>query len=336
MILLAWITLIVLPCLVGAGIMTFIYRKKTEETLLFSDSCLLGMLIFMGIGEVAHLIGLFAKLTLTNTGVVFVVLSMIVTVVSFVFWGIRIRKKQRAFFLFSFGTELKWGAPFCFLVLLLGQLLFIYCRNPLVVSGDIIPETVRSFLAEDGIYKVLPLTGQVSEQGMPLRYTILGLPTIYALLSGGFGVDAELLVCHVIPVIVLLAAYLAFYRLALTLFGKQRSDRHFLFLLLVAMLLCVSDGAVYMDGFQALHGTYTGVAIRNLILIPYTISSALEGRWWKAVLCILAEACITWTFLGCGVCVLVTLGILFLEILAKRWSVIGKYVSIFGDEEETL
>ncbi len=333
MILLAWMALLVLPCLVGAGIMSFIYKKKTQEKLLFSDSCLLGMLAFLGIGEAAHLVGFLGNLTLTRTGYLFAVFCSIVTVMSFVILWFYVRKKQRALFSFSFGAGLSWEAPLCFWVLLCGQLLYLYCRNPLVVSGDIIPETVRSFLAEDGIYKVLPLTGQVSSQGMPLRYTILGLPTLYALLAKGFGVDAELLVCHVIPVVVLLAAYLAYFRLALTLFGEKNFRRHFMFLTLVAMLLWYSDGAVYLDGFQALHGTYTGVAIRNLVLIPYTISAALEGRWWKVALCIITEACITWTFMGCGVCVVVALGILFLEIATKLWSVFRKCVSAFSEEE---
>ena len=66
-----------------------------------------------------------------------------------------------------------------------------------------------------------------------------------------------------------------------------------------------------MDGFQLLYCGYRGTAIRNGILVPFVISMCLEKRYRSAILGILAEACITWTFYGLGVCAAVT-GILFL------------------------
>ena len=334
MILLLWIALVVLPVLAGTGVMSLLYGKKNPQEILFSDSYLLGLLAFIGMGEMAHLSGFFMNWTLTHTGLMFALLVALMMLFSLMItWYMFFYRKVRFFSRLS-GEAFPWGIPVAFLLLLGGQLLFLYCRNPLVVSGDIIPETVQSFLAEDGIYRVLPLTGAVSEQGMPLRYTILGLPTIYAMIAKAFGIEAELLVCHVIPVVILSASYLAYYRLSRTLFGEKKQKERFLFLLLVTMLFLFSDSFLFMDGYSALHGAYTGVGIRNLVLVPYTLCAALEGRWWKACLCILAEACIAWTLLGCGVCVVITLGILFLDIAAKHWSPVRKYVQFFRDKEE--
>lgn len=334
MILLLWIALVFLPIMVGVGVMSLIYGKKNTQEILFSDSYLLGILAFIGMGEMVHLVGFLANLTLARAGMLFSLLVAMVMLLSLAIMLYMLFKKKVRFFPRLSGEAFPWGIPVAFLLLFGGQLLFLYCRNPVVVSGDIIPETVQSFLAEDGIYRVLPLTGAVSEQGMPLRYTILGLPTIYAMIAKAFGIEAELLVCHVIPIVILSASYLAYFRLSKTLFGEKKLKSRFLFLLLVAMLFLFSDSFLFLDGYSALHGTYTGVGIRNLVLVPYTLSAALEGRWWKAGLCILAEACITWTLLGCGVCVVITLGILLLDIVAKHWSPVRKYVQFFCNKEE--
>ena len=125
--------------------------------------------------------------------------------------------------------------------------------------------------------------------------------------------------CHIVPIVVLAAAYLAYYRLSETLFGRAALGKRFLFLLIVAVILWVSDGAVYLDGYGALHSGYMGTSIRNLVLIPYVLCAALEKRWWKVVLGILAEACIAWTFWGCGVCVVMAVGILILQGISLRF-----------------
>ncbi|MBQ9140884.1 MAG: hypothetical protein IJX63_03720 [Lachnospiraceae bacterium] len=324
MILFLWILLIVLPGTLGAGVLTIVYRKSKEYPFSFSDSYLLGFLACIGMTEVMHLLGLLGAMTLSRVGLMLagvllpaMILCVIISIYAYL-------KEQDRYPKRMVEGRVKPQLLIALLGLVGIQALFIYCFKVPITSGDIIPETVQSFLAEDGIYKVLPLTGAVSEQGMPMRYKILCLPTLYAVLSKGFGIEPQLLVCHIIPVVVLAAAYLAYYRLSATLFGREKQGKRFLFLLLVAVVIMVSDRAVFMDGYFALHNGYTGVAIRNLVLVPYTLCAVLERRWWKAVLCILAEASITWTLLGCGVCVVITLGILVLGILGKRLQILKK------------
>ena len=324
MLLILWILFFVLPVIWGAGVLTIVYSRKKECPFSFSDSYLLGIILCIGMAEVVHAVGLFGGMNLSVTGLLLLELVVVATLLcvvisSYSYFKDKSRYPRRI-------VEGK-ASPVVFIVCLVlagVQALFIYCFKVPVTSGEIMLETVQSFLAEDGIYRVLPLTGMASEQGMPVRYTILCLPTLYALLAKGFGVDVQLLVCHIVPIIVLAAAYLAYYRLSATLFGKDRLGNRFVFLLMVAVLIMVSDGAVFLDGYSALHSGFSGVAIRNLVLVPYTLCAALEGRWWKAVLCILAEACIAWTFLGCGVCVVITLGILILNKVGSSLRSFGK------------
>lgn len=324
MILFLWILLIVLPCIWGAGVLTIVYRKKTSCPFSFAESYLLGVIAAIGMTEVVHAVGLFGGMSLERVGLLLALLMLVSAFICVVISVYSYFKDKARYPHRVIAGRVSPGLFLAFLMLAGVQALWIYCMKVPVSTGDIMLETVQSFVAEDGIYKVLPLTGTVSAQGMPVRYTILCLPTLYAVLSQGFGIEPLLLVCHMIPVVVLAAAYLAYYRLGETLFGKEKLGTRFLFLLIAAVVLLVSDRAVYMDGYLALHCGYTGAAIRNLVLVPYTICAVLEKRWWKAVLCILAEACIAWTFLGCGVCVAVTLGILILEGLGKRLQILCK------------
>ena len=178
-------------------------------------------------------------------------------------------------------------------------------------------ETVRTFLDSGQIYQVNPLTGQAYTAGVPLRIRILCLPTFYGFLSSLLQVDAALVVCRVIPVVVLLASYAVYYGLGKTLFGKNKTAG-FLFLLVVSLLYWFGDYMDTMDSFLLMHSGYRGVAIRNCVLIPYVFSMCLNKRWQSAVLAILAEACIVWTLYGLGYCLASALLFLAIYILAEK------------------
>ncbi len=332
MILVLWVLLATVPVVIGTGIMTIVYGRK--EKIGFTDQFLTGFLACIGIAEVAHVVGLFGNLSLTQTGYVLLILFLVALGVTLV-CGLYGYFKNKNRYVFKLEGKIAHRfVPIAFMLVLLWQVLWIYCSNPLIIAGDITLESVQSFLSHDGIYKVMPLTGMSSDTGMPMRYKILCLPTLYALLSQGVGVEPQLVVCHIIPIVVLAAAYLAYFRLSATLFGKKDLESRFVFLLMVALLFCFVEREVYLDGYGALHAGYLGTSIRNLVLVPYTISAMLEGRYVKAILCILAEACITWTFMGMGVCVVVTLGILILTILEKKLPKVGRLLQIFRKKEE--
>lgn len=330
-----WILLIMIPLLIGSGIMSIVYGRKANSNICLADCFIVGLAGCVGVTEVAHVIGYFGKLTLHQTGRIYGILLLIGIILP-LFFVIVCRLAHLSFKDCSInsGEKVPKGLPLTFLGLVLFQMLFVFCRKALVVPGDITLETVQSFLDTDGIYRVMPLTGETSEMGIPLRYAVLCLPTLYAILTQCFQLEAELVVCHVIPVVVLGGCYLVYYRLSESIFGRDRLKERYWFLLLVACIITFSDGAIFLDGYGAMHAGYLGTSIRNLILVPYTICAMLERRYWKALLCILAEMSLVWTFWGCGVCLAVAMGILILDLVDIKFPIIGKYLQIFRKEDE--
>lgn len=320
--------------LLGWGVITIINWRSDCKFIGFADCFVCGFLGCIGITQMAHCIGLFGKMSLKSTGKIWLVLlvsfSILMAVVAFL--GNRKNKFQSKEALRRSPVEKR--ISLIVLGLFLAQSLYIFCKEPITVPGDIIPETVQSFLAQDGIYQVMPLTGGQSELGIPLRYTILCLPTLYAVIADIFKTEAELVIYYVIPMVVLGASYLAYFCLGKSLFGKSRLKECYIFVLAVAILFMFSDQAVFLDGYGALHAGYLGTSIRNLVLVPYIISAMLDRKYWKAVFCILAEACIAWTFYGFGVCIVIAMGMLFLDILERKVPQIGKMLQIFSDKEE--
>lgn len=334
MIILAWMLLLLIPLLMGLGIMTIVYRKKAECFIGLSDCYITGLIACIGISFGVHMLGYLLDMSLRRVGLFLFVSLLSITVIGALMGLNGVLKRKQNYFLRQTDSTMWKGLPFVFLGILLMQLLYVFCRNPLVVPGDITLETIHSFLAEDGIYRVLPLTGMPSESGVPFRYGMLCLPTVYAVLAQGFALEPELVVCHMVPVMVLGGTYLAYERLGESLFGAEHCKKKYWFLIMVALILFVSEGSVFLDGYGALHAGYLGSSIRNLILVPYTFSAMLERRYWKAVLCILAELCIVWTFWGLGVCVAVTLGMLILDVLNRKVAIAGKFLQIFRQREE--
>ncbi len=334
MIVLAWILLILIPVLIGLGIMIIAYRKKTKIEIGFADCVVVGFLACIGVAQISHILGFFANMSLDKTGMLFFVLIIGCTIAMSLAGLIGILRKRNICMDSTPCTNMSKLLPLAVLGIFLIQSMFVFCRKPIYISGDIVIETVQSFLANDGIYKVMPLTGLNSETGMPLRYTVLCLPTIYAILADKFNLDAVLVVCHMVPILVLGVSYLAYFRLSETLFGREKLRERYLFLLAFGILLFFSEQVSFLDGYGALHGGYLGTTIRNLIMIPYVISAMLERRYWKAILCILAEACIVWTFYGCGLCLAICLGMLIMDIIERKIPGIRNVLLIFCKKEK--
>lgn len=334
MIVLLWLSLILIPLVTGMGLLSVFYAKKHEYEITVSEGFVLGSIACIGLMEVIHMIGLVGDLALAQVKILLGIAILVLTCLSVVFLVVLAIKQKKRLGIFVKHQNARTVFPFLFLALLLIQLLYVYCAEAMVTPGDIILETVQSFLAEEGIYRVMPLTGEVSEFGLPLRYKILCLPTLYALLSESFQVDAQLLVCNIIPVVVLAGMYFSYYYLSGVLFGKSAVGKRYLFLLLVAMLIFFMDGGVASNGYSGLHSGYLGTSIRNLILVPYVFAASLEKRWWKAMLCVLAEACIAWTFWGCGVCLVIGLGMFVLSLVETRCPKLHSFMQIFREKED--
>lgn len=193
-----------------------------------------------------------------------------------------------------------------FALSVLFQIILIMTGEQSCDTSDVTLEMVRTFLGRDQVYDVNPLTGQPYTAGVPLRLKILCLPSLYAFLCSVTGLDAELVVCRIMPVVVLIVSYFAYSVIGRLLFGRDRAGR-LLMLFVISVLYWCGDYMESMDAFLLLHSGYRGVSIRNGILFPFTLGMCLKKKWKMSILAILAEACIVWTLYGLGACLLVVI-----------------------------
>ena len=305
MVILLWFLLAVGPWLIGAGVWAVLGRKASNLVHM-TDAWITGSLCCIGLAQVLHLLGAFGHLSLSRLLMLWRVSLAVLGILALAVVAVTRHKHRERFRI----LPQKGGCfllPGIFLLTVLFQAVYVYCMPAVTAPGDITVETLHSFLATDGIYLVNPLTGQAYVQGMSLRYKILGLPTLYTLLVASFPVDGAVLVQNLMPVVVLAGSYMAYYRIARLLFGSDLRKKY-LFLILVGMIFWCGEGAVWLDGYAALHGAWLGTSIRNLVLLPYALSLGLERdlrrTWPGMVLCVLAEACVCWTFNGLGMCLL--------------------------------
>lgn len=303
MIILLWLSLALVPWLLGAGIQ-IVSRQKGPGVIHMTDAWIMGGMCCVGVAQALHLLGTFGHMSLSRLTLLWhvgiVVLCILASIPVAMTWR---RHRERFRLLPQNGGS--FVLPGIFLLMVLLQVVYVYCMPAIIAPGDIMTETLRSFQAADGIYQVNPLTGQAYTQGMSMRYRILGLPTLYTFLSVSFSVDSGLLVQNLIPVVVIAGAYMAYYRLARLLFGDDLKKKYLL-LFLVSLVFWCGEGSVWLDGYAALHGAWLGTSIRNLILLPYALSLGLERdprrTWPGMVLCVLTEACVCRTFYGLGLC----------------------------------
>lgn len=218
--------------------------------------------------------------------------------------GIRLRLPERV-------EGILWGITG---FLFLSQLVFLCLEGAFYRRGDIMVETVGSFLDSDGIYRVNPLTGNPYREGLPLRLKILCLPTLYGSLCRLTGLEPWAVVRRVVPVLTLFGCFGALGLLGRSLFPEDSDSpvsgrrKRACFMLVAALLLWVESSARGTEGFCLLYCGAEGTTIRNCVLMPWLFSLCIRRKWGLVPLCILAEACITWTFYGLGACAAVAAG----------------------------
>ena len=278
---------------------------------------LCGIIGIIGLFECGHLAGVFLGSSVSGCSMIVLGLMAVAVVLGLiVLYG----KRRQIFAVTGVYKVCKPGiVQVVFWSLAISQIYYIFTADMLQTPGDITLETVNSFLATDRIYSVSPLTGKAMA-GMPLRYKILCLPTAYTLLCRWFGGEPERIVGRIVPAAVLCMKYMSYYLLGTALFGRedQARKKRMWFLVIVGMIFWLCEGSVYMDGYGVFHAGYLGTTIRGCILVPLCLYGALERKWVVSVMCILAEACVVWTFWGFGVCAVVLAGVVFIDLLCNN------------------
>lgn len=300
------LSMLIVPWVAGSGILRILYGNSGKEEFTLCDALLTGGIAVIGVAEAVHLSAVFVHLSLDRCGLLFGGLTGILSLVSLVILLIPYFRKKGS----AEGRTLEKPSLLFLLpaLLFLGQAVYILLMGGIYLNGDMTVETVVSFLYTNEVYQVNPMTGAVYQGGIPLRLEILCLPTFYSILCRIFSLEPQTVVWQVVPCVTLVCCYGAFCCVGKTLFPES-GKRLACFLSAVAVLFWAGSYAFGMDGYGVLYGGFRGVVIRNTVLIPYLVSLCLRKKWKLAVLCIVAEACLVWTFYGAGICVLLAAGL---------------------------
>lgn len=342
MALLLWLFAALVPFVLGRCAVRILYGNQPTQETAPADFMLVGGMIMIGLAEAAHLGACLLGRSFSDCVKLFAAGVTVCLIVAVVFEIVQkklqktnVSKQRKAEqervkkVLLTGNIDKSGWAYLCLGVIIVVQLVIIYTMGDVFTDGDMTLETVNSFVATDAVYRVNPMTGNAYTLGIPLRLKILCLPTFYAIVSELFGLSAELIVWSMIPAFVLLGSYLAYSTVAKVLF-PQNAVRRGIFLVAIALLYTCGNYMYGMDGFGVMHSGFRGVTIRAVILIPYTFGLMLRKKYKLVAVCVLAEACMVWTFYGMGACVAVAVGMLVinaaLQLPEKR----------FGKREDDL
>lgn len=262
-----------------------------------------------GIAEALHLAGLFKHVPISSLAGI-ALPAWLAAVVLFAVKDMLDKKKKK-----KQGEETETGAlegfrrfPYrtllFYLIAVLQAVWFLMLQTP-EISGDITGETVQTFLTENAVYNVNPMTGSAFTQGMPARLKILGLPTFYALFCRLTGCPTVYTVYRIMPLVTFLLAYVVYGLWARFLFPKDYK-KQITFLLVIALLFQFGCYGTVSDGARLFAAGWRGETIRALILLPYALLCLMKKRKKGVLLCILAEACMVWTLYGVGLVLLMT------------------------------
>ena len=117
----------------------------------FADLYVVGLILCVGAAEVAHLAGLFLGVSIGRISILWAGLAAALLIAWGILWFLG-RRRER-------GISCHKALPLVFIVLVLVQMIYLFCMQQVITPGDITLETVVTFLREDGIHKVNPLTG---------------------------------------------------------------------------------------------------------------------------------------------------------------------------------
>lgn len=186
-----------------------------SKDLSFTDVIILAFIMLIGLTETIHLLNLFADVDFSATMMIPAVAALGGIFTLSVFGVVRVFMDFR-----------KWRMPdVVFLLILISQIAFLLFGGFVYRQNDMTPETVRSFLQTQGVYLVNPLTGAPYTTGIPTRYKILCLPSLYASLCGLLSVDAAVMVRKIVPLAVLVLSYVSFRSLGSALFSEDEDKR---------------------------------------------------------------------------------------------------------------
>lgn len=174
-----------------------------------------------------------------------------------------------------------------------------------VLEGDFTLETLNTTITTDSIYRYNSLTGQLIENGMPIRQQILTLPVLLAFFADIFEVDAALLVFRIWPCLVAFMCFLVYHRIANYLLPDE-FEKRLMFINLFAFMMLVGDCGVMSPTFLLVYKGFSGYSLLANVILPFLLASLVRKQWGQAALCLAAEVFVVWTTYGFGFGIIMT------------------------------
>ena len=314
--------LIIVSFFSGRTLMLFsaLFSKKKADV--FSSFCA-GSLVILCVSFVSHLLTIMRSgLLADEKKLAGIIMVAVMTVSYFAFVVLTVilgkakedKKKEKR----KIGASSKTATFLAAAAVLTGVGLVMFGLR-VNTTGDETLETVRTFLKGNVMYTLDPLTGSPYAEGVPMRYKILCLPGLYAVMSNAFGTAPDALLFNIMPAFWFVSGLCAMFSLSKSLFSGKEDEafKRSVFMLSAILFVFASDLSSYAQGFAVLSQMWTGTAIRIWVLIPFMLYLLFEKKYIFALLPVLCEAFICRTQYGIGFCACIYV-MFILSMLAVR------------------
>lgn len=312
--------LILVPHLSGCTVRKLLDRSGRGV----ADTYICGVMTMLIISGLLHFFVMYTNRPFTVYLKLYLIMTAVLTIIGVLITlqdirknniGLNIRECMAGFInSWSQSREMRIFGALTLIAILLCMVRII--TNEPDVTGDFTLETIRTTLQTDSIYQYNSFTGQVLEEGMPIRQQILTMPFFQTFLSRLSGIDISLLLYKIFPCYVLLLTILTYSRFAGALFPGQNKHQ-MIFMFIISFMLLVGDYARMAPAALILHQGFTGNAMCASVIIPFAVYSCMNKKWLLALLCAATEMFLIWTTYGLGFSMLVIIFFAIIEIAGK-------------------
>lgn len=245
---------------------------------------------------------------------IFIILSICTLLFSIVILIIGERKNKEKKGKVSINSNYIIGAVMCFLLLL--ALIAMGINAGVINEKDFTPEMAESFIREGSMHKINPLTGAEYVSGVPTRIKVLALPFLYACLCDLSGAGIIPFLNIFVRIMVVITSFSSFVWLGNAVIKDKFPQIVYAMIVLILML---ATSGTYSLGGGLVTAPYSSMTIRNMIVIPFVFTCLMKRRYLGVILAVIVEIAISWTLMGLGMSLLITVLFLVTNLLYKKF-----------------
>lgn len=266
---LGFLFLVFAPFLIGYFVVKIFREKNVDFVITFST----GFLSLFALLFLTTLVSLKFDLSLHNTGILFVAISVIISFLGFVILTGNLVKKRFPVVTFNCHQSVRNIIIVVLGFVLISLISFVYFSPSYI--NDATLENAYTMLSTDSVYKFSAFTGFEMQAGLPIFNKIYVMPLFYAVLASVFRINIQLMAEYVIPMAVLLLNIILINKIMIKLNANNVISY---FCILIAGTYLPSTGTPYTLGYAVLREGYSGYAVCYGILVPLIILFLLTGK----------------------------------------------------------